>query len=161
MATTLTERPLVSVIIPAYNHERFIAETVESVLGQTLSDFELIVVDDGSTDKTAEIVQSYNDERLNYFHQENQDAYNTINRGMSLAKGHFLSILNSDDVYSLDRLEKLVKRQREKNAQCIITDVIPISDDGEAFTDPDFGWNVWHQTTGSIFFNAVTYIKPF
>ena len=77
--------PKVSVVIPAYNHERFIQAAVDSVLAQTHANLELIVVDDGSTDRTGAIVQAVRDPRLSYYHQENQDAYNTINRGLSLA----------------------------------------------------------------------------
>ncbi|THB71827.1 MAG: glycosyltransferase [Desulfobulbaceae bacterium] len=146
--------PLVTVVIPAYNHENFIGEAVESVLNQTFSDFELIVVDDGSTDKTGEIVQSYRDERLNYYYQENQDAYNTINRGINLASGKYISILNSDDVYLLDRLERLVNECEQNNLQCVFTDVIPISDQGVVYHQPDFGWNVWHQKNRSFYFQC-------
>ena len=97
--------PVVSVVIPAYNHENFIGPAIDSVLGQSFEDFELIVIDDGSTDNTGTIVQNYTDSRLTYFYQENQDAFNTINRGLSLARGRYVSILNSDDIYALDRLE--------------------------------------------------------
>ena len=137
--------PLVSVIIPAYNHERFVGAAVESVLGQTCADLELIVIDDGSRDRTGEVVQSYTDPRLSYYHQENQDAFNTINRGLGLARGEYTAILNSDDVYALDRLQRLVEYRNENGAECLFTDVIPISDEGVEFTDPAFGWNLWHQ----------------
>lgn len=135
----------VSVVIPAYNHETFIGPAIDSVLQQSMQDFELIIVDDGSTDNTASVIQSYQDKRIHYFHQENQDAFNTINRGISLARGEFIAILNSDDVYTLDRLQRMLDVQKETDAMCIISDVIPISDSGEEFTDPEFGWNVWHQ----------------
>jgi glycosyltransferase involved in cell wall biosynthesis len=143
--------PLVSVVIPAYNHQDFIAAAMESVLNQTVGDLELIIVDDGSTDKTAEVIKGYTDKRISYTWQENQDAFNTINRGMSLARGRYISILNSDDIYSLDRLEKLVAVGEERKAACLFTDVIPISDDGVEFTDPDFGWNVWHRKNREYF----------
>jgi glycosyltransferase involved in cell wall biosynthesis len=135
----------VSVIIPAYNHERFIGAAVESVLNQTYQDFELIVINDGSTDRTGEIIQSYRDGRIIYRTQENQDAYNTINRGLSMVSGGYVAILNSDDVYSPGRLARLVQEQQATGAQCLFTDVVPISDDGEEFVDPAFGWNVWHR----------------
>lgn len=138
-------RKKVSVIIPAYNHERFIGAAIDSVLHQTYQDFELIVINDGSTDRTGEIIQSYKDERIIYRYQENQDAYNTINRGLSMVSGDYVAILNSDDVYSPTRLERLVAEQQATDAQCLFTDVVPISDEGEEFTDPAFGWNVWHQ----------------
>lgn len=144
--------PLISVVIPAYNHEDFVGAAVESVLQQSCADLELVVVDDGSTDNTAEVVKSYTDHRLRYYFQENRDAFNTINRGMELAKGRFISILNSDDVYSPDRLEKLLAVCQERNAVCIFSDVIPISDTGEVYSDPGFGWNIWHQKNRDFFF---------
>lgn len=144
-------QPLISVIIPAYNHEKFIGAAVDSVLGQTVSDLELIVIDDGSTDSTGEIVKGYTDSRLTYYHQENKDAYNTINRGLGLVTGRFVAILNSDDVYTLDRFERLLSFQKKTKAQCILSDVIPVSDTGEQFTDPEFGWNRWHQKNRQFF----------
>ncbi len=142
---------MISVIIPAYNHERFIGAAVESVLGQTWTDLELLVIDDGSTDRTGEIVKAYDDARLTYLYQENQDAYNTINRGLGIVRGEYVAILNSDDVYTLDRLEILVEMQKQTGAQCLFTDVIPISDTGEEFVDPAFGWNLWHQKNRTFF----------
>jgi glycosyltransferase involved in cell wall biosynthesis len=147
-------KPTVSVVIPAYNHERFIGAAIESVLGQSFGDLELIVIDDGSTDGTSEVIQSYKDSRMTYLYQENQDAYNTINRGLELAQGKFIAILNSDDVYTFDRLEKLLEKQQETGAQCLFTDVIPISDKGEQFIDPGFGWNIWHKKNRDFFFKC-------
>ncbi len=134
----------ISVVIPAYNHEKFIGPAIDSVLNQSYQNFELIIVDDGSTDNTASVIKGYTDQRIRYFYQENQDAFNTINRGMKLAEGDYISILNSDDIYSLDRLKCLLEFSRQNGSQCLFTDVVPISDSGEEFTDPAFGWNVWH-----------------
>ncbi len=152
MCHLMEKKKRVSVVIPAYNHERFIGPAVDSVLNQTWENLELIVVDDGSTDGTGDIVKSYSDPRLSYYYQENQDAFNTINRGMGLAKGEYITILNSDDIYTEDRLEKLVAIQQESNAACLFTDVLPISDAGAVFTDPNFGWNVWHRKNRVWFF---------
>ncbi len=145
---------MISVIIPAYNHEKFIGAAVDSVLNQTWSDLELIVIDDGSVDQTGAIVKDYNDPRLTYYYQDNQDAFNTINRGLSLAKGDFIAILNSDDIFTLDRLERLVEAQKKTGAQCLFSDVVPISDDGEEFSDPDFGWNMWHKKNRDFYFGC-------
>ncbi len=160
------ENILISVIIPAYNHEQFIGAAIDSVLAQTVDDFELIVIDDGSTDGTAAVIQGYNDPRLHYYHQENQDAYNTINRGLSLASGRYISILNSDDVYTIDRFERILRfiehlEKEEKPFAAIFTDVIPISDTGETFTDPAFGWNLWHSKNRAFFFTAETLYTAF
>ena len=141
----------ISVVIPAYNHEKFIGPAIDSVLSQTYQDFELIIVDDGSTDKTADVIKGYSDKRIHYYYQENQDAFNTINRGMDLANGEYISILNSDDVYTPDRFQRLLDVQQETGAQCLFSDVIPISDAGEEFVGPDFGWNVWHRKNRDFF----------
>jgi len=145
-------KPTVSVVIPAYNHERFIGAAIESVLSQSFEDIEIIVIDDGSTDGTGEVIQGYKDSRLTSLYQENQDAFNTINRGLSLAQGKFVAILNSDDVYTTDRLDILLERHRETGAHCLFTDVVPISDEGEQFADPSFGWNIWHKKNRDFFF---------
>ncbi len=142
---------MISVIIPAYNHEKFIGPAVESVLAQSWRDLELLVIDDGSTDRTAEVVKSYDDPRLSYYYQENQDAYNTINRGLDMAKGEYIAILNSDDVYTTDRLDRLVEEQQRTGAACLFSDVIPIDDDGRQFEDPEFGWNIWHRKNRAFF----------
>jgi len=141
----------VSVVIPAYNHEKFIGPAIDSVLGQTCQDFELIIVDDGSADNTAGVIKGYDDARIRYFYQENQDAFNTINRGMGLALGEYIAILNSDDIYSPDRLQRLLEVQQQTGAQCLFSDVIPISDRGDEFVAPDFGWNVWHRKNRDFF----------
>lgn len=98
----------VSVIIPLYNHENFIEDAIKSVLNQTYENLELIVIDDGSKDGSLALAQSFSDNRLTVISQENQGAHNTINRGLDLATGDYLTILNSDDVYEKDRLEKCI-----------------------------------------------------
>ena len=143
--------PLVSVVIPAYNHERFVGAAIDSVLRQTCADLELIVIDDGSRDRTADVVQGYTDSRLSYYFQENQDAYNTINRGLGMARGEYVAILNSDDIYTPDRLERLLLSRELSGAECLFSDVMPISDTGEVFADPAFGWNLWHQKNRSFY----------
>ncbi|NLZ16293.1 MAG: glycosyltransferase [Desulfobulbaceae bacterium] len=141
----MTKAPLISVVIPAYNHERFIGPAVESVLAQSLADLELIIIDDGSTDGTAQVIQSYQDSRLHYTYQENQDAYNALNRGMGLAQGEYIAILNSDDVYTENRLERLLAEQRATNAQCLFSRVRLINDGGTLLGDPSLWWNQWYE----------------
>lgn len=148
------KKPLVSVVIPAYNHEKFVGQAVESVLNQTIEDFELVVIDDGSLDDTGKIVKSFDDPRLTYIHQKNRDAFRTLNRGLKLAKGRFVSILNSDDVYALNRLERLLKVQQKTGAACIFTNVQPIVETGDEVTDPDFWWNVWHTKNRDFYFQS-------
>lgn len=147
-------QPLVSVVIPAYNHEQFVGYAIESVLAQTCQDFELVIVNDGSTDGTESVIQGYDDGRIRYYYQENQDAYNTINRGIALAQGEYIAILNSDDVYVADRLERLLEYCRAGDRVCAFSDVIPVDDKNNEFIDPEFGWNVWHRDNREFYFSC-------
>jgi len=103
------KNPKISVIIPLYNHEKYIRETVHSVLKQTFSDFELLIINDGSSDRSEEVVRSIDDKRIKYIWQENQGAHNAINKGIELTKGEYISILNSDDAYYSTRFEEFLK----------------------------------------------------
>ncbi len=100
--------PLVSVIIPAYNHEQWIVETLNSVFRQSMADFEVIVVDDGSQDQTVQAISSCQDSRLRLVVQENRGTAAALNRGLSLSRGKYIAILNSDDLFMADRLAVLV-----------------------------------------------------
>ncbi len=97
--------PQISVIIPAYNAERTIRETIESVQRQTFQDFELIVINDGSKDRTVELVQSINDERLKIFSYENGGLPVARNRGISRTTGEFIAFLDADDLWTPEKLE--------------------------------------------------------
>ena len=101
------ERPLVSVIIPVYNGELYLAEAIESVLAQTYRPIEIIVVDDGSSDNTAEVAKRYAPE-VRYVHQANSGAPAARNRGVGLARGEFLAFLDSDDTWAEDKIERQV-----------------------------------------------------
>lgn len=95
----------VSVVIPVYNTEQFIAETIRSVLEQTYSDLEAIVVDDGSTDETPQIVASFG-KAVRYLRQDNSGQAVARNRGVSVARGEYIGFLDSDDVCLRRRFEK-------------------------------------------------------
>lgn len=101
----------VSVVIPLYNHARYIAEAVASVLDQGELLRELIVIDDGSRDASAEVMAGLaaGDARIRFLTQENRGAHATINRGLALATGEFVTILNSDDAYLPGRFAALVR----------------------------------------------------
>ena len=97
--------PRVSIIIPTYNRARYLAEAIESALAQTYRDFEVIVIDDGSTDNTPEIMRKYAS-AVRYFRQENQGECAARNTGIKLALGEYISFLDSDDVLLAHCLEK-------------------------------------------------------
>ncbi len=99
---------LVSVVIPSFNHAPYIDKAVDSVLRQSVDDLELIVIDDGSTDRSLDYLQSVRDPRFRLIPQANAGAHMAINRGLEMARGDFLAILNSDDVFHPRRLEKCI-----------------------------------------------------
>lgn len=103
---TRKEAPFFSVVIPLYNKEKNIGSTIDSVLNQTFSDFELIVVDDGSTDRSAEIVASYDDPRIRLIKKKNGGVSSARNRGVENSVGHFLYFLDADDIMVAECLEK-------------------------------------------------------
>lgn len=95
---------MVSVIIPVYNGEKYLAEAIESVFSQTRAVTEILVVDDGSTDGSARVAQGFGD-RVRYFHQPNGGIGAARNRGVELAQGSFFSFLDSDDLWEPRKLE--------------------------------------------------------
>ncbi len=101
--------PLISVIIPAYNAEKTIRETIESVLKQTFQDFEIIVINDGSEDATLEIANSIKDSRLKVFSYPNAKQAASRNRGISHSTGEFLAFLDADDLWTPEKLEAQLK----------------------------------------------------
>ena len=110
--------PKVSVIIPTYNRARIVGEAIDSVLSQRYDDFELIVVDDGSTDGTEDLVSSYLP-RLTYLYQEHQGVSAARNRGIASARGEYLSFLDSDDLWLKEKLS-LQMRFMESHPECRI-----------------------------------------
>jgi glycosyltransferase involved in cell wall biosynthesis len=96
--------------MPVYNTEKYLNESIESILNQTFKDFELLIINDGSTDKSEEIIKSYTDERIRFINNEgNKGIPYTRNKGIQLSKGKYVAILDSDDYSYPDRLEKQIK----------------------------------------------------
>lgn len=101
--------PLVSIVLPVKNGSDYIAEAIQSLLNQTFDNFELIVIDDGSTDQTAQIVNSFSDPRITLVTQENQGVSKASNRGFSLARGKYITRHDHDDLSYPSRLAKQVQ----------------------------------------------------
>ncbi len=98
--------PLFSVIIPTYNRKDFVCIALSSVLNQTYKNFELILIDDGSTDKTKEALSQYKDKRITYFYQQNHGVAHARNRGIECARGDFIAFLDSDDKWAEQKLQR-------------------------------------------------------
>jgi len=144
---TLTRPPskavsnLVSIIIPSYNHARFIRSAIGSVLSQSYDRIELIVVDDGSTDESVKYLREIKDPRYSFYCQENKGAHVAINRGLGLAEGEFLAILNSDDVFHPDRIQKLMAEFRKDAAVELLSTWIQIIDADDRECGVKEGWH--------------------
>lgn len=101
--------PKISVVMPVYNGEKYLRESIDSILDQTLDDFEFIIIDDGSTDSTESIIKSYQDSRIRYIKNEiNLGVARTLNRGLDAAKGEYIARMDADDIAVPDRFEKQV-----------------------------------------------------
>ena len=123
--------PKVSVIIPVYNVEKYVAECLDSVLAQTFRDIEVLVLIDGSTDRSEEIVRNYaeQDSRIKIYRHENRGLGPTRNRGITLASGEYLAFVDSDDTIAPDMIEKLYDRAVEENADIVEGEVMLMYDD--------------------------------
>lgn len=142
----------VSVLLPSYNHEKFISETIESVLNQTFRDFEFIIIDDCSNDNSREIIKNYKnqDERIKlFFHQKNKGISKTENELLSLANGKYVAFLNSDDVWDVKKLEKQLKIL-EKDENLVVWTEGEMIDENSQFTGKFF---TQFYTEKSIFKN--------
>jgi glycosyltransferase involved in cell wall biosynthesis len=98
--------PLVSVIIPVFNYDRYLGDAIESVLGQTHQNLDVIVVDDGSTDRSGEVAKSFAAKGVRYSPQEHTGIGETRNRGVELARGDYLAFLDADDRWPDEKLER-------------------------------------------------------
>lgn len=102
-------KPRLSVILPVYNGQEYLAEAIHSVLSQSFDDFELIVINDGSTDGSAAIIEEFDDKRIRFFQQTNKGLAATLNRAVSLASGEYIARQDQDDVCLPTRFERQVQ----------------------------------------------------
>ena len=116
---------LVSIIIPVYNTEKYLAKCLDSVIAQTYTNIEVVLIDDGSTDGSPAICDSYHnkDERVIVYHRENQGASLARKFGLSVAKGQFIQFVDSDDWIKPEMTEKLVRSAEENNSDIAWCDV--------------------------------------
>jgi len=131
-AAAASSTPLVSVVMPAYNAERFLRPAIDSVLTQSLADFEFIIVDDGSTDGTADIITEYcrSDSRLLYHRMpSNGGTIAARNAGMALASGEFVAVMDADDVCLTQRLERQMEFMRRAPGVGVLGSYVQIIDD--------------------------------
>lgn len=139
-------RPLISVNLVTYNHEKYIGNAIQSVLAQTCPDFELIVVDDGSTDGTWERIRSFRDPRLVPIRQENQGPSAATNRGLAVCRGQYVASMSGDDTCRLDRLQKQLDEYRKGGRRVLFSQVDFIDEEGMPLAGQHFADQFFTQT---------------
>ncbi len=115
------DHEMVSIITPCWNGEKYIGETIRSVLAQTYPDWEMLIVDDGSTDGSRSVAESFaaEDARIRYFYQENAGSAAARNRGIREAAGRYIALLDADDLWDPEFLERQLAFMKEKKAVCV------------------------------------------
>ncbi|WP_339836307.1 glycosyltransferase family 2 protein [uncultured Flavobacterium sp.] len=130
---------LVSIIIPCYNQEEFIGETLQSVLNQTYCNWECIIVDDGSTDNSAAIIKDIatKNQNINYIYKKNEGVSKARNVGLDIAKGQFIQFLDADDLLNAPKIERSLQEiKNNKDLQIVVTNFKMISSDSKEFYPP-------------------------
>ncbi|HPE61894.1 MAG: glycosyltransferase [Thiothrix sp.] len=143
----------VSVIVPAYNHAAWIGQAIHSVFRQTLTDWELILIDDASSDETWSVIQAYtrplsseNGRITTIRHTHNQGAPTTLNEGMALAQGEYIAILNSDDAWQPERLERMVRFARRQELDFLVTGLTLWDRDAGCKDESEPDWLKWYRS---------------
>jgi len=132
------ENNLVSIITPIYNGAKYISETIESVIKQTYPNWEMIIVDDGSKDNSAEIIRIYEkkDERIKLVQQANGGSASARNNGIRLAKGRYIALLDADDIWEKDFLKSQLALIKEKQAIVVHASYKRINENSEEILSP-------------------------
>ena len=125
--------PRISVLLPVYNGGKFLHQSIQSVLNQTFSDFELIIINDGSTDSSESIIKKILDPRIRYIQQDNQGLIKTLNRGIKEARGEFIALIDSDDFWvDTCKLEKQLRFLLENPGYSLIgTSAYAVNEKGD------------------------------
>ena len=146
--------PLVSVIMPAYNADKTIGRAIESVLNQTYSNIDLIIVNDGSTDKTSEVVRQYYDTRIVLINQPNKGLSGARNSGLEKVKGDYVAFIDSDDWYENDYVERLLSSIFTTHSQLAVCGMVAHK---ESHTSTSASYSVTYDT----FFENVEFLSKF
>ena len=154
---------LVSVVIPVYNSEEFIKRNIESVLNQTYQKFELILVDDGSTDNSKQILTQYaeEDSRINCIFQKNQGAPVARNAGISVSKGDYIYLIDSDDYLAETAFEKMLHSANDTDADIIIGQYDKVNESGIFLNSEDFGYKKGAILTTEHNRKDLSFLPPF
>ena len=139
--------PAISVNLVTYNHEDFIADAIRSVLDQTFADLELVIVDDGSTDRTPEIISSIHDTRIVSLRQANQGPSAATNRGLAACRGRYVALMSGDDLCHPDRLRRQLEEYSRGPTRVLFSGVDFIDDAGQPLSGGHFADRLFDTTS--------------
>ena len=142
----MATNPKISILMSVYNGEAFLRKAVESMLAQTFTDFEFIIINDGSADKTQEIIESYNDPRIVYISHDNIGLTLSLNKGINLSRGQYIARMDSDDISHPERLEQQVDWLDSHTDYCAVASKVSCIDVNGNQTDD---WSSDQATTTS------------
>lgn len=158
--------PLISVIMPCYNCANFVAESIHSVLSQDYPQIELIIIDDGSTDTTAAVIQTINESRIRYFIQPNSGVSAARNNGLRQAKGEYIAFIDADDIWHASKLKLQIQLLQYSNYQvCFTSFTVWVADNrglypavqglfdtsSDSATDPEFSGYIYHKLLKDVY----------
>lgn len=135
-------KPEVSILMPSYNYEKYIAKAIDSVISQSFTNWELIIIDDGSKDDSVNIIRQYKDKRIKLYTQSNHGVTKTLNRALNISKGKYICFLDADDKYHPDKIKSQIKLMN-KGYDLVVTKVEAIDEKGakSVFDHFDSSWN--------------------
>lgn len=138
------DRLLVTVVVITYNHEKYIADAIKSVLNQTFAQFEIVIVNDGSWDKTEAIIKSFHDERIKYLYQNNQGPSTALNNAIKAASGKYVAIMSGDDICHPDRLQKQLNYLLSTKEKKIVFSRVSFIDDANKNIECEWGEKIFN-----------------
>ncbi|TWJ19371.1 glycosyltransferase family 2 protein [Geobacter argillaceus] len=156
--------PLVSVIIPTYNRAALLQEALQSIVGQTFADYEVLIVDDGSTDSTREVAARFPADRFIYMHQEHQGRSAARNRALAATRGRYVAFLDSDDLFTADKLERQVEiLEAHPDYGMVYTAARVIDEQGRELFSPyatNSGTPYYRATESGFIYDRIAYYLP-
>ena len=141
-----TKDPLVTVLMPVYNAERFLSLAIESIMQQTYQNFEFLIFDDGSTDQSLPIIQRYENKNIKIFHTDkNYGIAHQLNRGIDLAKGKYIAIMHADDISLPERFERQVAYLETNEDVVVVASMVKLIDEKERYICPFYDDAFMHE----------------
>ena len=153
------QTPRVSVVMSCYNSEKYLRPAIDSILNQTFSDFEFIIWNDGSTDSTDKIIESYTDPRIRYYYHENTGLGTALNLACKEAEGEYIARMDADDISLPDRLKKEVEFLDKNKDYVLVSSAVNYIDEDSKYIGRSFPYT-WNRIIKRVIFKASLIVHP-